>query len=235
MAHHKSRSDLRTSVRFNVDETTASFWSDARLNNCLERAVDRVWTEVRKLDGDYFMTTRTSTDGSLTILGETYDAASFGITAGTTTSITLPPDFADMRLMETVTTGYENVRWHYRKLSDPDFRTLRAIPDQVTPAYFIFTIVDERTLVYTPLSNTSLTTRITYTQVQPVLATDATELEMPHPLYMAVEQFATAHALAQDRNPDAAAWEAMGRSTIATVFGAHSRQRQDPEFVQDYL
>ena len=74
MAHHKSRSDLRTSVRFNVDETTASFWSNARIDNCLERAVDRVWTELRKLDGDYFMTTRTSTDGSLTILGETYDA-----------------------------------------------------------------------------------------------------------------------------------------------------------------
>ena len=44
MAHHKTRSDLRTSVRFNVDETTASFWSNARIDNCLDRAIDRVWT-----------------------------------------------------------------------------------------------------------------------------------------------------------------------------------------------
>lgn len=232
MAHHKTLSDLRETVRFNVDETTAAFWSNARLNSCINRAVDRVWTEVRKLDGDYFMTSRTSADGTQSILGETYDCASFGIVAGTTTSVTLPPDFSEMKLVEVITTGQEWITWHYRRLNDPDFRTLRAIPDQLSPSFFLFALTDERTMHYTPRSDTALALRITYTQAMPALATDTSELEMPHPLYLAVEQFATAHAMAQDRNADAAAWEAMGRQTIANVIGAGGRQSQDPVFVR---
>ena len=56
-------------------------------------------------------------------------------------------------------------------------------------------------------------------------------LEMPHPLYMAVEQYATAEALMKDHSPDAAAWEAKGNATIALFLGANERQGTDAEHV----
>lgn len=235
MAHRKTRSDLRTSVRYNLDESSASFWTDARLNDCLNRAIDRVWTEVRGLRADYFMTTRTSADGTTTILSESYDCASFQIVAGTTTSVTLPHDFSEMKLVETVQSGYEFVRWYHLDLAHPDFRALRRITDQITPSEFVYDIIDERTMIYAPKSDTTLDISITYTQAMPVLETDATELEMPHPFYEAVIDYATAIAMLQDRDPNAGVWEQYGRTIIAKTVGAHSRQIQDPEFVQDFL
>ena len=57
-------SDMRTAVRDNLDEATAAFWTDARLNRNLSRAAHLVWQEVRKTHADYGLVTRLSTDGS---------------------------------------------------------------------------------------------------------------------------------------------------------------------------
>lgn len=236
MSHLKTLSDLRTSVRFNVDETTAAFWSNARLNDCIVHAVDQVRLEALKHDPELFSTTLASTVTTTTILSETYDpSASMRIVAGTTTQITLPPDFLSMQLVETITTGYEDIAWIYRPFNHPDVRAMRALTDQVSPAYFVYSLINERTMAYAPRTNTTLDIQITYTQQLSALATDADTLSMPYPLYVAVEQFATAHALAQDRNPDSAAWEAWGRTSIARVIGSRRKQNQDPEFVQGYL
>ena len=53
MAHRKALSDLRTAVRDNLDEASASFWSNAQLLRFINRAKDRVWVEVRKLKEDF--------------------------------------------------------------------------------------------------------------------------------------------------------------------------------------
>jgi len=58
---------------------------------------------------------------------------------------------------------------------------------------------------------------------------------MPHPLYMAVEQYATAEGLMKDHSPDAAAWEAKGNATIALFLGANERQETDTPVVTSYL
>lgn len=236
MSHRKTLSDLRTAVRDNLDEATASFWTDAKLNRTITRAADAVWTEVRKLKGeDYFQVTRDSTAGTTTILGETYSLASFQIVAGTTQSVTLPPDFSEMKLVETITSGYEYVRWDFLDLADPDFRALRRITEQITPGSFVFDITDERTMVYAPRTNTTLDLRLTYTQIMPALSTDADELEMPHPLYLAVEELATARAQMMDRDPNAKAWFEWARNSVANALGSSTRQLQDPVFVREYL
>lgn len=89
MAHHKTLAELRTSVRDYLDESTASFWTDSQLTRFVNRAVARVWNEVRKLNDDYFMVTRTAADGALTILGESFTASTLAVSVGGT-SITLP-------------------------------------------------------------------------------------------------------------------------------------------------
>ena len=234
MPLRKTLSDLRTAVRDNLDEATASFWSNAQLHRFVNRAKDRPWVEVRKLKEDYFAVQRTSDSGDLTILGTTYAASSFQIAAGTR-NYTLPPDFSEMKLIEVTTADYEDVRFLYRDLADPVHRTVREVTDQQTPDLFYFDIIGERTFTIAPLSNTALDLRLTYVPVLPDLSADTDELEMPHPLYMAVEAFATASAQIMDRDQTAAIWENVGRERVAAAIGAHARQTQDPEFVQSAL
>src|SRR5690349_15986438 len=103
---YKALSDLRTAVRDRLDESSASFWTDAQLTRYLNRAKDRVWSRIRALEEDYFDISRTSLDGTLTINGESYAASSFAIAVGTS-DYNLPPDFVEMRSVECITSGYE--------------------------------------------------------------------------------------------------------------------------------
>lgn len=234
MAHRKSLSDMRTAVRDRLDESTAAFWTNAQLTRYINRAKDRVWNRVKALNDDYFTVTRVSTDGSLTILGETYAATSFQIVAGTR-DYTLPPDFSEMKLINVTTSGYEDVRFVYRDLTHPDMRGALEITDNQVPNIFYFDIIAERTMRIAPLSDTTLDLRMTYVQYFADLSADTDQLTMPHPLYLAVEAYSVAQALMQDRNPDAAAAKADGDSIIAEMFGAHHRQTQDPEHAVGYL
>lgn len=233
-APQKTLANLRSAVRDNLDESSVAFWTEAQLTRFINRAKDRVWTEARALKEDYFLVTRTSTDGSLTILGETYAATGFQIVAGTR-DYTLPPDFAEMKLIEVTTSGYETTVFVYRDLTQPDMRRMLTLTDNQSPATFFFDLIGERTMRIAPKSDTTLDLRITYVRILADLSAETDALEMPHPLYKAVEEYATANALKMDRNPNAAAWEASGRSTVLTMVGSHARQVQDVEWAQGYL
>jgi hypothetical protein len=233
MAAHKTLADLRTAVRDNLDESTASFWTDAQLNRFLNRAKDRVTSEVRKLKDDAFMVSRSSTDGTLTILGDSFAASGFAVTAGALT-LTLPPDYAgDLKLIEVITSSYEDVTFVHRDLAHPDMRAAMAITDSLPPSVFYFDIYGERTLRFAPKSSAALDLRILYNQIQADL-TGTDELTMPHPLYMAVEEYATATAMAMDRNPDAAIHEARAKQIIGEYTGVAARQIQDIELAQSF-
>ena len=232
---YKSLSDVRTSVRDNLDESSASFWSNAQLLRYINRSKDRVWNRVKALNADYFNISRTSLDGALTILGESYTCTSFQIVAGTT-DYNLPPDFSEMKLVECITSGYEQIRFIYRDMNNPEFRSLRAIVDNVTPSdYFLFDIFQDSAIRIAPKTDTTLDLRLTYVQIIADLVADSDRLTMPWPLYLAVEAFATGMALRQDRSPDALNWMQEGDKVIAEMFGAHHRQIQDVETAAGYL
>ena len=155
MPLYKTLSDLRTLVRDGVDESTASFWSDVRLNRAINGAAQRVWTECRKLKDDFFLTSRTSLDGSVTILGASYATSSFAIVAGTK-SYTLPPDVAEVKLIECITSGYEDVVFEPSDLGNPWFVGNRTLTTNVAPSVFRWDVVDQRTLVLDVASDTAL-------------------------------------------------------------------------------
>lgn len=235
MALRRSLTQLVEKIRQNVDESASGgFWSAANVTNALNAAKDRVAEEVRKASQDYFVVTRSSTDGTLTILGEAYPASSFAIAANTR-DYTLPPDFAEMREIEVITDGQEWVRFSWRDASDPQFRAALGIVPSQMPGGFLYTILGERTLRLAPLSNTALDLRLTYVAIVPDLVAGTDTLEMPYPLHRAVEEYATADLLMMDRAEESAAWEARGNSTVARFLGANARQSTDPQYVQGYL
>ncbi|HJQ65351.1 MAG TPA: hypothetical protein VJ816_03185 [Gemmatimonadales bacterium] len=232
MALRKTLLEMTTAVRIALDEVSPSFWGPNDIQQFLNRAKDRVHLEVRRANQGYFEMSRSSLDGSVSILGESYDCANFRIVPGTR-DFTLPPDFATLVSNRSLTSSYEWLRLSYRRHSDPDFRDALEETTAQTPRFY--TLMGERTLRIAPLSDMTLEWALTYVYIVPDLTSTTSTLEMPHPLYMAVEQYATAEALMKDHSPDAAAWEAKGNATIALFLGTNERQGTDVEHVQGYL
>lgn len=231
MALRKTRAELLTAVRSNLDEATASFWSDTELYNFINRAKDKVWIEVRKLKADFFVKNLDTDDGSVTLHGESFDTSTLAISVGGT-EITLPHDFHEMKYIEVTTSGYEDVRFYHRDITHPDFRAKRALTDNQTPTHFYFDVYGERTLIYTPKSSVALNLRIFYV-FKPADVDGSTSLDMPDPLYLAVEEYATTRAQLKDRDETAAVWQQMGNKTVLDCLGAMTRQIQDPVMVLD--
>jgi hypothetical protein len=235
MALRRTLAQLTTRVRQHLDEVAAGgFWSAEHVTAAINAAKDRVYLEVRKASQDYFVVTRASTDGSLTILGETYAASSFAIAPGTR-DYTLPPDLVELRAIECITADHEQTRWSWRDASDPQFRSALGNVTPTLPSGFLYTLIGERTLRIAPLSDTALDLRLTYVAVLPDLEATSDTLEMPYPLHRAVEEYAAADCLMADRAPESAAFEARGNATVARFLGAHQRQSTDPQFVTGYL
>lgn len=231
MAQAKTRAELLAAVRSNLDEASSSFWTDAELYNFLIRAKDKTWMEVTKLQENFFTRTLASTDGSVTILGSSYATSGLAITAGGGT-LALPPDFASLKALDVITSGYEYVQFYKRDLADPDFRALRADTSQRVPNAFLFDIYGLTTLLFRPLSSVALDTRLYYVY-RPADMSGSVDLDMPDPLYMAVEEYATTRAMLKDRDDTAAVWQQMGNATVLNCLSAITRQIQDPVFVQD--
>jgi hypothetical protein len=232
MALRKTRLELQSAIRTNWDEISPSFWPVGDPIQFINRAKDRVVLEVRKAQQDYLEVTRTSLDGALTILGESYNASAFRLVVGVRDYL-LPPDFSELVSNQCISSGFEWLRLTYRRPSAPDFRRALEETNPQTPRYY--TLLGERTWRVAPKPDATYEFDLTYVPVIPDLATDASTLELPHPLYMAVEQYATAEGLMKDHSPDAAAWEAKGNATIALFLGANARQSTDTEYVHGYL
>ena len=228
MALRRTLLEMTTAVRSNLDEISPSFWSPGDITQYLNRSKDKAWMEVRKADLGYHEVTRTSLDGVQTILGESYDCVNFRIVPGTRNYL-LPPDFESLVSNQCLTSGREGLSLAYRRQSDADFRRAMMEVSPGCPRYY--TLTGERTWRIAPLSDATLDFDLTYGFIVPDLTLPASTLEMPHPLYMAVEQYATAEALMKDHSPDAAAWEAKGNATIALFLGTTTRQSTDTPVV----
>lgn len=234
--------ELRTDVRTNLDEASAAFWTDTQLNRFLTQAADEVWAEVRKVKQDYWTISRDSGQGILTIMGATWDSSQMKVTPGAV-SLMLPPDLAELKLIEVVNPAYGTVRFEHCDMTDPAYRYLRTLTENQPPTGFLFDVQAEHTLLFTPKSDTTLDVFVTYMPLTCIVETatdfvtkaaftvDTDELVMPHPLYLAVEAMATWRAQYMDRDPGADRWLDMANKTIARWMGGHRRQTQDPEMV----
>jgi len=230
-APRKTVADLLLAVRQNLDEREEAFWLDTELIARLDDAQHMVWSRVKALKSDYFDVQRSSTDGSVTILGESYSCASFAV-AASTTSYTLPPDMDELKLIECLTSGYESVTFTFRDMTTAPFRALLQVTDAQEPDGFLCDLIGERTLVLVPKVNRALDLRITYTPILGTLSATTDTLQVPHPLWLAVVDYATARAMRKDRDGAFAMWEQAAEGHMMRFFSSHARQTQDAEFVE---
>jgi len=230
-APRKTVADLLLAVRQNLDEREEAFWLDTELIARLDDAQHMVWSRVKALKSDYFDVQRSSTDGSVTILGEAYDCAGFAI-AASTTSYTLPPDMDELKLIECLTSGYEAVTFAFADMTSAAFRSLLATVDAQEPSGFLCDLIGERTLVVAPKANRALDLKLTYTPILGTLSATTDTLQVPQPLWLAVVDYATARAQMKDRDSSFLMWQQAAEATIARFFGSHARQTQDTEVAE---
>ena len=230
-APRKTVTELLLDVRTNLDENTASFWTDTQLIAYINQAQEMVWSRVKSLKDDYFDVQRSSTDGSVTILGESYDTSGFAI-AASTTSYTLPPDMDELKLIEVLTTGYEHVRFTFADMTAPTFRAALAQVDAQEPTGFLCDLIGERTWIVAPKANRALDLKLTYTPILGTLTATTDTLQVPNPLWLAVVDYAKARAQRKDREPSFLMWEQAAEGHLARFFASHARQTQDVEVAE---
>jgi len=233
-AQRRTLTQMLTSIRYALDDSSANpRWTDANLTDLINHNKDGVWNEVRKERKDYFLSTRKSTDGTVTILSQSYTTSSMALTASATLDLTLPPDFIELRSFRAITSGYEWVKFTMRTASDLDYRAVRAYPYATSPVAFYGAIENELTLALGPMTDTALDTELVYI-FQPVDLDSVTNttLQMPYPLYKAVEAFTISDAFVMDDDPRGAVQLNIARSVIANVIGVDVRQSSDPIFVE---
>jgi hypothetical protein len=233
-APRKTVTELLLGLRTNLDEREASFWTDVELIGYLDQAQAMVWSRVKALKSDYFDVQRSSTDGSVTILGEAYSTSGFAI-AASTTSYTLPPDMDELKLIECITSGYEATRFTFADMTSWAFRSLLAVTDAQEPSGFLCDLIGERTLVVVPKANRALDLKLTYTPILGTLTATTDTLQVPQPLWLAVVDFATARAMKKDRDASFLMWEQAAEKHLATFFGSHARQTQDSDVVESFF
>jgi hypothetical protein len=232
-APRKTVADLLVDVRTNLDENAAAFWTDAQLIAYCNQAQEIVWSRVKALKADYFDVQRSSTDGTVTILGESYATSGFAI-AASTTSYTLPPDMDEMKLIECLTSGYEGVAFTFADMASAAFRAALANTVAQEPSGFLCDLIGERTLIVAPRANRALDLRLTYTPILATLTATTDTLQVPHPLWLAVVDYATARAQMKDRDTSFLMWQQAAEAHIARFFASHARQTQDTEVVADF-
>ena len=195
-----------------------------------------VWAILKTLDDEYFVEDTQTADSS----ADDYMAA-------LTTSareFNLPANVREVRLIEvTAPSGFEHVRFEYRKQSDPEFREARALATAQgagsgTPtAIYYYTILGKRTLQLASYPEAAFTLKIWYVRSLDDIDFDDVVDEILHPYTKKIVTFALERALKtlQDETLSREWLEAWRDDIRTLVMAATPRDSSGPRFIAEYF
>lgn len=215
-------------VRYNLNEATASFWSDAELVSWLNLGIKDLWRGLNDNYQDYFLTN---------------DATNVYLAAGATTLTGVPADVSIVRGLEPrVLTAYPNIKFESRNYMHPLFQGARAAesldPAQGGVIYF-WTVgagapVAAPTIYAAPTLSSQMLLRLVYA---PTLALKIASDSNPIPFESdaALVAWTTAFALAKRKEsqvPDAEWMSVYATEKAHVLVAATPRQTQDEEVAE---
>lgn len=194
---------------------------------------DEVWAVLKNLEDEYFVTPSQTSDSTL----DTY----FASLTTSAREYDLPADFKEIRFIECTTVGYEDLKFTYRKLSDPDFQGARkaATADGVssTPqSEYLYAIVAKGTFMLANYPEVALSLKLWYVRGLQDLETDTPLTEIISPYVKKIADFAAKKIMLGLKDPEQfAAWKQEWKDSIMTLTtSASPRNQADAEFVQDF-
>jgi len=221
-------SALVTIVRRHLNETTASFWTDAELVDHLNLGIKDLWRALNDNYQNYF---------------QTNDATNVSQVASALTLSGVPADVATVRGIEPRDLStYGNIRYESRDYMDPVFQGARSSEamDPLQGGRIYFSIsgagapISAPTIHVAPKLSATLPLRLVYV---PTLATVALGGNNPIPWEsdQALIAWCTAYALAkrkESQTPDAEWISIYGTEKAHILTAATPRQTQDDEVAE---
>lgn len=174
---------MTTTIRFNLDEATAGYWTDAEIQNKIIRRFRRLWTMTIAMREDWF---KSSTPAVITLTSGVLKYA-------------LAADFFRAATIRTTTSGKESVQWVCMSCKDPRFvEGQRADVTYSDPGVIYYDIEGlagaSANIVVSPLPRATLVGSMEYY----TLPTDpTTTFVLSDPILSYIEAGATADCLAK--------------------------------------
>jgi len=194
-----------------------------------------VWAILKTLDDDYFVEDSQAT----TSTDDDYLAA---LTTATR-EYNLPANVRDIRLIEvTLPAGYEEIRFEYRKMSDPEFIAARKFAAAqgagtgTQDGVYFYTIVGKRTLMLAQYPEAAFTLKIWYVRSLDDIDFVTEVSEILHPYSKKIVTFALERALKTLQDEALSReWLDAWRSDVTTlVMAATPRDTSGPRFIYLY-
>jgi hypothetical protein len=216
-------------VRRNLVEGTASYWTDAEIVDHINKGIGDLWRAICDNFQDYFFA-----------INESVTQAS-----ATATLSSVPTNVAKVNGIEPlVGQSYPNLKYTPKTYNHPAFAAARAAdnidPTQGGEVYYALTgagaPVGAPTIYVAPKFNATVALRLIYTPTTPKLTTAAgQENPVPGESDLALEAWATAHALARERedrkpDPDWIAIYGTEKTNILTFLTP--RQNDEPDVAE---
>lgn len=170
---------MTTTIRDNLDETAAGYWTDAEIQRKIVRRFRRLWALIISIRDDWF---KSSTAATVTLVSGTLKYA-------------LSADFFRVATIRTTTSGKESVQWMWMSCKDPRFIDgQRADVTYSDPGIIYYDIEGVNNIVVSPLPRATLVGSMEYYTIP----TDpTTTFALPDPILSYVEAAATADCLAK--------------------------------------
>lgn len=174
-----SLTTMTTLIRDNLDEATASYWTDAEIQRKIVRRFRELWSRIIGIRDDWF---KSSTAATVTLVSGTLKYA-------------LAADFYRVATIRTTTSGKESVQWIWMSCKDPRFvEGQRADVTYSDPGIIYYDIEGVTNIVVSPLPRATLVGSMEYYTIP----TDpTTTFVLPDPILRYVEAGATADCLAK--------------------------------------
>src|ERR1700690_506803 len=219
-----------------------SGWQNAvssdQVLDALNDGVAEVWNVLKSFHQDYFGQSTQSTDST--------QLNYFPLLTTSAPEYPLPEDLREVKFIECITSGYEELRFWYSELTDPEFRGARFLGNQVgianpvttdTSEEMLYTIVgkDRFILAIYPPVNLSIT--IWYIRSLPTYEDGDILDEILFPYHNKVADFAAKKLMLENQEPTAwHAWtQEWKQGILSLATGAGERNQADAQFVQDFL
>lgn len=227
---------LITRVRDLINESTASFWSDAELLRYMNGAINDLYRRIKdNIQDDFF----------------TLDESNVSAAASTAALTGVPSNVAEIRqLLPRSIVSYPNLRFWPRKWTDYDFQAARASTalDPISGGDVFYAIygtggpVGAPNIEIAPTLSAAVPLTLAYVPSRTEITSDATVNPIPGESDMALVYYTTAHALGRTPHgdndtmrPDSAYMKLFEQEAVKIVVASTPRQTDEPDVAEAFF
>jgi hypothetical protein len=207
---------LRTDIRYNIDEASANYWTDAEINQKVVNSYRGLWKRIMALRDDWF---QSATAGTVSIKsGQNKYTSADGV----------PTDIYRIKSIRTTTSGKEFIRWIGKDQTSPEFvEGLRADISVNDPYLYLYDLVGNQTIFVSPTPREACTATVEYIVLPTDPSVDGSTFGVLDPFTDYIKSDATLQLLAKGPTGALEFWQNRKEEDWRSVLQTIGQPRQD--------